>query len=979
MKYFLSLLLSISSLFICAQNFYFFSPKQGLPSNLIYQVAQDTTGFLWIATPRGVSRFDGETFKTYTTKNGFPTNDIFSIAISRDNKVWTGTKSKFQGYIKSDSVHLFPIKNNQSVTGAYSHIHGDKFGFSHSNHRGNRYLLIDKTWEPVASYSHRSRGSVLPDSGSTINDADYIFMPIFGFSIRLANDSSLERYTPDDEYISTIPLSQKIPDLKRRYLFLSDSLFSYFYPDKYFQIDILTGQSTLKYFKDIFPKIDSLTNPSYTYFNNETYTCFKNASMVFNRYGELMNGFHFSKDIGQKFISLDHWGNAWAIGNSIGLGYLDQSLIKNSYLLEGQNIRSLLYQNDSLYIATYQDALYSLNTKTQKLKTRFHYSEIFYQLKEGFYPNEIMALSSDQFGSVNFSNHYPSFTTVKIEHAAYKSFCFHKNSLFISNHIGIIKYDKFRKKIHKFVFISDITSLESFNSNLYAGCTSGLKIWEKDTLVHTSISGIPENIKVKKLKKYFSKYLLVATEGFGIYAIDGKQHFEIPATKNLIVDNIFIENDTTLWLATQEGIKLIRFKPENVSESYIVSSFFECDGLLSDRVNDIVVKDSLIYVATDVGLSVLNKRFITHSKAPPLYINEILSGNQKLKTEEIRLAYGSSPLIVKYGVICFTGREHLDFAYQLSDDEWIPTSSQELNFNELQPGVHKLQIKVTDHHNNFSSKTLLIHITPLWWQTSWFKIALILTILLVLFVSYRFTKNRITKREKSKADFERKLSGLELMALRSQMNPHFVFNSLSAIQYFITENQLDLSEKYLVKFSKLIRLFFEYSRVRSLSLKEEIELLENYLTIEKMRFGNKLDFGILIDDNLNIEETHIPSMLLQPLVENAVNHGLFHKKSNGYIEIEFLYNHNHGFDVFIKDDGVGMKKAIEIRKSSKQNYRSSSTQVIKENILLLNQQGEWLINYKTNNRYPKQEDSGTVVHLNFKLKPKPYENQNSSN
>ncbi|WP_373942203.1 histidine kinase [Polaribacter sejongensis] len=119
---------------------------------------------------------------------------------------------------------------------------------------------------------------------------------------------------------------------------------------------------------------------------------------------------------------------------------------------------------------------------------------------------------------------------------------------------------------------------------------------------------------------------------------------------------------------------------------------------------------------------------------------------------------------------------------------------------------------------------------------------------------------------------------LELKALRSQMNPHFVHNSLNAIQYYIQQNDVETSENYLAKFSKLMRQFFDYSRRKSVSLSEEISLLENYLQIEKLRFEEKIEYEIKVDPELDIEEEQIPSMLIQPLVENAINHGLFHKK-----------------------------------------------------------------------------------------------------
>jgi hypothetical protein len=667
------------------------------------------------------------------------------------------------------------------------------------------------------------------------------------------------------------------------------------------------------------------------------------------------------------------------IGNSLGLGLITKPMINQTIYHHGENVKSIYLSGDSLYLATLQGSLCRINLKTNQEKALYSYSFDFYELKKGL-GKDIMALGSHSFGSVEKSNHFKNFDETPVPPLlALKSFELHNNRPVFVAHIGLVQLNTALNKLVNVVRSVGLTSIQNFNSTFYVSTSEGLKIWEKDSILSCHIPGLPEGIPIKKLKPYYSKYLFAATEGYGIFAIDGERYFEMPATKGLSVENLFVENDTAIWLATQKGVYLLHFNPNDPFGSSVQDVFFQCDGLVSDYVNDITVTEKDVFAATDKGVSVLHKKLLFNQPNPLLYVDEVWKGKQKLTLKPIRFPYSSEPFIVKYGAIRFAGREHLTFHYALDQGHWIATTSQELSFNNLKPGQHTLRIKVTNHHADSSLKSLSIYVDPLWWQTLWFKATLILVLLILLYLLYVFTKNRIAKREKEKADFNQKLSSLELMALRSQMNPHFVFNSLGAIQYYIQENQLELSEKYLVKFSKLIRLFFEYSRVRVLSLKEEIELIENYLNVEKMRFGEDLDFSISVDSELDIEESNIPSMLLQPLVENAINHGLFHKKGKGKVEIEFLSNKNNGFEVYIKDDGIGFKKGNAIRKSSPENYRSSSTEVIKENISLLNQQGEWQVNYKTKTRDPERENSGTVVHLNFKLKRENiHENQNSA-
>ncbi|MGB1309036.1 MAG: sensor histidine kinase [Oceanihabitans sp.] len=214
---------------------------------------------------------------------------------------------------------------------------------------------------------------------------------------------------------------------------------------------------------------------------------------------------------------------------------------------------------------------------------------------------------------------------------------------------------------------------------------------------------------------------------------------------------------------------------------------------------------------------------------------------------------------------------------------------------------------------------------------------------------------------------QKKQHELELKALRGQMNPHFVHNSLNAIQYYIQQNDVETSENYLAKFSKLMRQFFDYSRQQNIRISEEIHLLENYLKMEKMRFEEKLEYVITVDPKLDIEEEQIPSMLLQPLVENAINHGLFHKKGKGLVSIQFLYKNENSFVVKVIDNGIGIQKAKTLNKSIQKENESHSSTVLEERLHFLKQSSNWDISYSIQDRSLSSNTSGTEIILTFNL------------
>ncbi|AGC77616.1 putative histidine kinase transcriptional regulator protein [Nonlabens dokdonensis DSW-6] len=237
-----------------------------------------------------------------------------------------------------------------------------------------------------------------------------------------------------------------------------------------------------------------------------------------------------------------------------------------------------------------------------------------------------------------------------------------------------------------------------------------------------------------------------------------------------------------------------------------------------------------------------------------------------------------------------------------------------------------------------------------------------------LFITFNNRKNQLLQEKlEDQLAAQKRQHNSELNALRSQLNPHFVHNSLNAIQYYIQRNEVEISEDYLTKFSKLMRLFFDYSRKKQITLEEEISFLNKYLQIEKLRFEEKLNYHITVDPQLDTDACLIPTMLLQPMLENAVNHGIFHKPDAGFIEISFkLDDTKKGYQLSIIDDGIGLKKSKELRNKNKASTKAHSSEVIKERISILNDSEEWEINYKIIDRSQESNTTGTAIYMTFK-------------
>ncbi|WP_040253573.1 tetratricopeptide repeat protein [Psychroserpens mesophilus] len=202
---------------------------------------------------------------------------------------------------------------------------------------------------------------------------------------------------------------------------------------------------------------------------------------------------------------------------------------------------------------------------------------------------------------------------------------------------------------------------------------------------------------------------------------------------------------------------------------------------------------------------------------------------------------------------------------------------------------------------------------------------------IISFILYRRKRDAIS--QKKEAQFNTKVADTELKALRAQMNPHFIFNSLNSINEYVSKNDIESATNYLTKFSKLMRETLEKSTESEILLEEDIQILKTYMDIENKRTNNNFTYSIIIDDAINPENTLIPPMILQPFVENSIIHGLGSFKKNGHITISYKKNENMMI-CSVEDNGIGRKKSSELK--ANHNKQSLGMTITKNRIDILN-------------------------------------------
>ena len=229
---------------------------------------------------------------------------------------------------------------------------------------------------------------------------------------------------------------------------------------------------------------------------------------------------------------------------------------------------------------------------------------------------------------------------------------------------------------------------------------------------------------------------------------------------------------------------------------------------------------------------------------------------------------------------------------------------------------------------------------------------------------YRINKKHLI--EKQFLEMEKQHSDLEQKALRLQMNPHFIFNSLTAIQSFMYSNKPDDAGNFLSSFSRLVRLILENTRSEYIPIKNEIKTLELYLMIQKLRFADKLDYAINISQKVRDSNILVPPMLAQPFIENSIEHGILHKEGSGFIEIS-LDILKDTVRIVVEDNGIGIEKSKKINISNRTSHISHATNITNDRIKNLSRNRKNLYGIKVIDM--KQEGlQGTRVELLFPYK-----------
>ena len=533
---------------------------------------------------------------------------------------------------------------------------------------------------------------------------------------------------------------------------------------------------------------------------------------------------------------------------------------------------------------------------------------------------------------------------------------------------GLIHYNIKTQQFFQYVSNSkDSTTLS--NNYLYsAACGTNNTIWtgsdyEVDSVLNKldvltgkvkRILLFSKNLRIQPLCEDKKGNVWISTSsGLACYNRYSGERYIVPEITQLITRAYEDKNGNIIALAG-DGLwfydpvkKIVRRFDE---QDGIRLEYFE-DDYISKRIclfNDsIFISDSYRFPVSDL---------YPKKEVPPLHFTGIkIFGKELTSTKNVDaldtlvLQHNENQISFEFAALSFLSPERNTYACMLqgTDKGWQQLGTDNsITYANLPPGNYTFKIKTANLDGVWGNeRKLYIEIVPAFWQTLWFKVLIILFIAGFFYWLYRNRlykanlrnqlKNENLEKQKKEAEFNRRLSEIELTALRSQMNPHFIFNCLNSIKLYTTQNNTVAASEYLTKFSRLMRQVLENSRNNKIALASELDTLDLYMEMESMRFKEKLTYNISVEKDVDLNYIEVPPLLLQPYVENAIWHGLMQKETGGNINIVVSRCDSNGLlKISITDDGIGRAKAGELKSKSAVKQKSYGMTGVSPNVLI---------------------------------------------
>lgn len=965
-----------------------------LSSNIVTAIAQDENGMMWFGTRRGLNSFDSYTFEEYNQIDGIinatitdimPIGDTLFVGTEKGlciynirNKETTNYFSETDPLILPDN-HIYsfsePVNNRITIctkggTSVYD-LRTKKFYIPKINNyfpdyevRSVEYMEYDDSWWVATSnglirYQEENQSLrhfySVKDVVETLSDNSLLSLhKIDDHRMFLGTSDGLCMLDIEKNELRRINLAQltnhqspkleisKIITFNDEEIMLStytDGLYIYNYKNntathisKFDRRNAISDNYIFDVFKDDNGSIWVATFTGLNRFENNlanftTISVFKNGSVLSINY----------------FIEMD--SSNILVGTESGIKAFnieDESIIDfKTYFKSKENYFDSLYVysffldvDSCLWVGTRNDGLFIYDIKKDviiNVAEKYQIDRLNHAV--------VREIVRDEFDNMWVSTNQ-GLCCIDLND---KSHVFYNND---RNNDKTIPYD-------------DVFDLMLADDVLYVTTGDGLAIYQYDTDDFTTYH-LPDSLTKKDIVKNNGLFDIV-DGGDGRYYIgsysNGMLAFS-PDTKTfktskredsfaMMIYAILPDNNGFLWASTSKGVMKYDLQTKE-TRMYDVT-----DGLQgSEFTPNAFLRSSNGYVFFG-GFNGFNyfkpNEIKLEVRIPKVIISKIqTNAGKKIRYlnhgDTIHLSYNENSFEISFATLNLLRKNMVNYSYMMDnyDDEWMfyKSNHRYVDYNKLRPGTYTFKLKVSNEVNiwmdNPLELTIIIH--PAWYQRTWFKIMMILITALAIYMIIRQrTKIRAQKMEQRRkiSELEVQMVQLKQKTLQLQMNPHVIFNTLNSIQQYIINHDAYKAVAYLTSFSRLMRKILNNSNERYISLSDELEAVNLYLELESMRLGNRFNYEVIVDTELDINNIEIAPLIIQPFVENAIIHGLMPKKENCLLKIEVSKFAEEKLLCVVEDNGVGRQYSEKMKEKSGGTHKSYGMSITRRRLEML--------------------------------------------
>lgn len=915
---------------------------EGLSASEVYHVFQDSKGYIWFATNNGVSRFDGYGFTNFDLVSGLTDNTVFEIYEDYKHRIWFVTFSGNLSYYENGVIKQYAYNSKIKA-----HL---------PNSRG-----------PIKMSFH-------------VDSLDNVYLGLKQFGLITINAEGIQtklegRYSEGDIVFHELPCGKILTSNTNNSSFRYDLIY---FDDKTsykFRLKDLFGENLIPLYSFVEKSKDGSVFIS------------ANGHLVQIKNGKVGQSNH---SIGNLIIwmFIDDDNNLWASSFEGGVYLFPNCNISqppSKVLLKDFQVTSVLKDKEGSYwFSTLNDGVFYAPDYRINILSK----------ENGLADNRVNAIFADN--EKVYVGYEMGFVDIivdnKIKHYSAKNKAVNTSyirSIYgdtLNNKVWISAFGElgyFQGLSYKRILVNDNPIyprkvISSKEGGYWIGSTRGLKKIAGDRIIYDSqlkdgFSGMVFSLAEEKngtlwlstinglwkyadgAFEYFGEKndlltkishsmfinptdssLWIGTNGAGIVIYNKNGEISQVSTNNGLISNSihqFYYSNGNIWVATRQGLSLIR------NSNTEILNFTIDDGLPSNEVTSVHPNGENIYVGTNKGLAIINvKKLKRNTTAPSTIITKLVVEGKEipLNNSTIHLNYNQNTVDLTYVGLAYRNMGRLLYRHRMLglDTNWVYTKSTSCLYSGLQSGQYTLQIQALNSNGiwNPNPTTLKFIIKPPFWERWWFICIVTLILAGVLYFVYLVRIKEIRRRN----DLINNMNLYKQQSLRQQMNPHFIFNTLNSIQYYILERDTISSHKYLTKFARLMRMTLDNSLSPTVTLRDEIDALKIYLELEALRLEGRFNFNILLDNNESVLDLKIPTLLIQPFVENAIWHGIMLKADkSGSVTIKV---NDQGNTVLcsIEDDGVGRKEAQRIQEQTSKIHKSRGYQITQQRIELLN-------------------------------------------